>query len=575
MTFSHKLLLITFLVTILNSCTNKFEEINTNPDAITVASPEELFTGSVKKGLDLIGGTMNDQIFNSYASYYGGKGGQFNRYFFTESGLDNFWRQFYVDVLKNNQDIIDNYSTDPGYTNRVYISKIWKSYVYSVLVSTFGAVPYEDASKGLLATKYSSEEFIYTDILNVLKEAGENMDLNGDALLQDPVFNGDNTKWIKFANSLRLKIALRISEGFPTLAQQHGSEAMANENNLLSTNLDNVSLKWGIEEENWSFNYRRYIFITANQDVVPYINLNYLLNLKTYRDPRLVALIEPSLSPITVRDEVFKSGSTTEKISIEYELPYFGRPLGGNAAVDGWDLNGNNNILNGVETRRYSRPKVDVFMAQDMSYNLITYAELNFIKAEAQLKGWGGSKTAEQYYYDGIDASFQQYGVTGENEYKARDGIKWGTSSTGDRHLFGVVNSGISANPLDKITRQRWLASFNQGHDIWCMQKRTRLLPLIDQFAPDAGLGLDYAALPERMVYPPFSESILNNDGFQEAVSNLTQGNSLYSELKMNKTYTPVKWEKMIPEFNQDFATHFYGDSEDDLIAAGVTYIKI
>jgi len=115
---------------------------------------------------------------------------------------------------------------------------------------------------------------------------------------------------------------------------------------------------------------------------------------------------------------VFKSGSITEKIIVEYELPYFGRPLGGNATVDGWDLNGNDNILNGVETRRYSRPKVDVFMAQDMSYNLITYAELNFIKAEAQLKGWGGSKTAEQYYYDGIDASFQQYGVTGENEYK-------------------------------------------------------------------------------------------------------------------------------------------------------------
>ena len=107
------------------------------------------------------------------------------------------------------------------------------------------------------------------------------------------------------------------------------------------------------------------------------------------------------------------------------------------------------------------------------------------------------------------------------------------------------------------------------------MQKRTRLLPLIDQFAPDGALGLDYAPLPERMVYPPFSESILNNDGFQEAVSNLSQGNSLYSELKMNKPYTPTKWETMIPEFNQDFATHFYGDSEDDLIAAGVTYIKI
>ena len=127
MRFLTKLLLFTFLLTILDSCTNKFEEINTNPDAISVASPEELFAGTVKKGLDLIGGTLNDQMFNTYASYYGGKGGQFNRYFYTESGLDNFWRQFYVDVLKNNQDIIDNYSDDPSYTNRVYISKIWKN----------------------------------------------------------------------------------------------------------------------------------------------------------------------------------------------------------------------------------------------------------------------------------------------------------------------------------------------------------------------------------------------------------------------------------------------------------------
>ena len=161
--------------------------------------------------------------------------------------------------------------------------------------------------------------------------------------------------------------------------------------------------------------------------------------------------------------------------------------------VEGWGLNQNDNILNGLANRRFSRPKLDLFMAQDMSYNIITYAEINFIKAEAQHKGWGGSRSAEQYYYEGIDASFQQYGATGVTEYKNRAGIQWGTSSVGDRGLFGVVTSGISNDPLDKITRQRWLASYNQGHDIWCMQKRTRALPLIDQFAPDGATGLDYA----------------------------------------------------------------------------------
>ena len=558
------------------SCTNDFEEINTNEFIFNEASPEALFTGVVKNTLDLVGGTMNDQMFNTYASFYGGKGGQFNRYFYTEQALDQFWKRFYVNILKNNQDIIDSYSSDSNYSNRVTIAKIWKSYVYSILVSTFGPVPYQEALQGKNAAAYNSEELIYTDILAELKSAFENLDISGDTLAQDPIFNGDLTKWKKFANSLRLKIALRISEGFPALAEQHGSDAMANEGSLISSNDENASMKWGLEQENWSFNYSRYVFVEANDDVVPFMNLHFLLNLKTYKDPRLFKLVEPSNDPITITDVVFRSGSTTEQITVEYELPYFGRPLGGNAGVEGWGLNQNDNILNGLANRRFSRPKLDLFMAQDMGYNVITYSEINFIKAEAQLKGWGGSKSAEQYYYDGIEASFQQYGAIGVTEYKNRDGIQWGTTSVGDRGLFGLVTSGISNDPLDKITRQRWLASYNQGHDIWCMQKRTRALPLIDQFAPDGATGLDYAPLPERMVYPPLSEGGLNNAAFQDAILNLG-GNTLYNPLQMNKSedYSPVQWETLVPELNQDFGTNFYGDSEDDLIAEGIDYTII
>jgi hypothetical protein len=565
-----------FMILFSTSCTKDFEEINTNEYIFNEASPSALFTGVVKNTLDLVGGTMNDQLYNTYASFYGGKGGQFNRYFYTEQALDQYWKKFYVNILKNNQDIIDSYSGDSNFSNRVSIAKIWKSYVYSILVSTFGPVPYQEALQGENAAAYDSEEFIYTDILAELKTAFENIDVSGDTLAQDPIFDGDLNKWKKFANSLRLKIALRISEGFEVLARQHGSDAMANEADLIGSNTENVVMKWGVEQENWSFNYSRYIFIEANDDVVPYMNLHFLLNLKTYKDPRLFKLVEPSNDPITLTDVVYRSGSTTEQITVEYELPYFGRPLGGNAGVEGWDLNQNDNILNGLANRRFSRPKLDVFMAQDMGYNVITYAEINFIKAEAKEKGWGGSKSTEQYYYDGIEASFQQYGATGVAEYKNRDGIQWGTSSVGDRGLFGLVTSGISNNALDKITRQRWLASYNQGHDIWCMQKRTRALPLIDQFAPDGATGLDYAPLPERMVYPPLSEGGLNNAAYQDAILNMG-GNTLYNSLQMNKSegYSPIQWEDRDPELNQDFGTHFYGDSEDDLIAQGIDYTII
>ena len=136
---------------------------------------------------------------------------------------------------------------------------------------------------------------------------------------------------------------------------------------------------------------------------------------------------------------------------------------------------------------------------------------------------------------------------------------------------------------MDKIVRQRWLSSFNQGHDMWCLQRRTRLLPIIDHFNPDGATGLQESPIPERMIYPPIIEGATNSVNFQEAVSQLTEslsgfpsGNTLYSSLKINKQYTPIDWTKFgNPMFTSDFLTHFYGDSEDDLIAAGVTYKKI
>ena len=231
---NNNLVIKLFLITILifSSCSSDFEEINTNEYKFNDATPEEVFAGVVKNTLDLVGGVMNDQIFNTYASYYGGKGGQFSRFFYQESTLDVHWRKFYVNILKNNQEIIDNFSDNPDYINRTYIAKIWKSYVFSVMVSTFGPVPYEEALSGASSARYDSEELIYTSILSELEEASNNINPSGDVLSEDPIFNGDLVKWKKFANTLRLKIALRISEGFPSLAQQHGSDAMVNETTL-------------------------------------------------------------------------------------------------------------------------------------------------------------------------------------------------------------------------------------------------------------------------------------------------------------------------------------------------------
>jgi hypothetical protein len=559
-------------ILISSSCTDGFEETNIDPNAFVKASPESVFPGVVFRTLDLIGGDMNANMYMNYASYTGGKGGQFPKFFYTESGVNGYWNRFYVDILKNNQEIIDNYSGNPAFTNRVFIAKIWKSYVYSVMVSTFGGVPYEKALGTDTNVPYNTEEEIYVAVLDMLKQAGDGITTTGDKFQSDPVYAGDNAKWKKFANSLRLKIALRISTGFPALAEKHVREVMINENDMINTNLDNATLKYGVAQENWSFNYRTFVYQTVLPSIYPYANHHFILHLKSFEDPRLKAMIEPANRPLVIRDLLFKVGSTTEKVLVEYAVPYYGKPLGTRSTLPSWDLNAQNSILNNISDDAYSGPKKDLFMNQDASYNVITAAEVNLMKAEAKVKNWGGVKSAETYYYDGIDASFVQYKVTGFATYKERAGVKWGTSSTGLRDHFGITSTAISADPMEKIVRQLWFALYNQGHDAWCLLKRTRGMVLAPHLAPDANAGPNglYAETPERMVYAPL-EIAVNPVAYKNALAVI--GVDLFvTPLKMNKPYTPTKWETVKAEYNQEFVSFWYGTSVSDLIAAGVPY---
>jgi hypothetical protein len=551
------------------SCTDGFEELNQDPNSFNDGPAENVFAGVVRNTLDAMDGDMADQIWWVYGNYYGSKGGQFGHYFWTQSGLDGFWRKFYVNILKNTQEIIDNYGDDPAYKNRVYIAKIWKSYVYSTMVSLWGGVPMSEALGYGTTADYDSEEEIYNAVLNTLKEAAAGIDPAGDKFDKDPVFNGDNTKWIKFANSLRLKIALRISAGFPQMAEMHGSEVMANESGLVSSNLENMFLQWGTEQENWSFNYFRYVFSELGQITYPSVNFHFLLNLRTYNDPRLEAMVEPTTAPFTIVDTLLASGSTTDSVIVSYQVPYLGNTAGGRP-LDAWNLNGNDNPMVGFPTNNFSRPKLDIFYVQDAKFYMITFAEMNFMKAEAKLKGWGGSKSAEEYYYAGIDASFVQYKVSGADAYKEQDGIKWGTESTGLKDLYSIVTSGISADPMDKIVRQRWIASFGQGHDAYCLTKRTRLVPIIANFAPDGSVNADWVELPERMIYPP-SEGGINTEAYNAAGTALGR-DELTSPLQMNKPYTPIDWNALPAQYSQEFASKWFGNSEDDLIANGIPY---
>ena len=369
---------------------------------------------------------------------------------------------------------------------------------------------------------------------------------------------------------------MRISTGFPALAELHTREVMINENDMINTNVDNCTLKYGTAQENWSYNYRTFVFQTVLPEIYPYTNSAFILHLKTFEDPRLQAMIEPANKPLVIRDNLFRSGSTTEKIVIEYAIPYYGKALGNRSVLPSWNMNPQLSILQNVADDSYSGPKKDLFMSQDASFNVVTAAEVNLMKAEAKLKNWGGVKSVETYYNDGIEASFIQYKITsGFAAYKERPGVKFGTTNAGKKDHFGISTSAISADPMEKIVRQLWFALYNQGHDAWCLLKRTRGVALPPHLAPDSNAGLNglYAETPERMIYAPI-EIAVNPVAYKNALAVI--GVDLFiTPLKMNKPYTPTKWESVIAVYNQEFASFWYGFSEDDLKAAGVPYKKI
>ncbi|GJM64065.1 SusD/RagB family nutrient-binding outer membrane lipoprotein [Persicobacter diffluens] len=565
------------LVTVgLFACTSNFDDINKNEFVFDNTTAEYLFPGVVKHTLDLIGGDMNANAFVNYAHYSGGMMGDFPTFFFVSTTTDNWWSRWYVNVLKNIDEIKKIHKDDPTHVNRVAIANVWEAYVYSIMVSTYGHLPYSDALnvpddvKDGIYNTFDSEEKVYTNILSSLDHNIRVMEENigGDKLNNDPMYGGDNTKWIKFAQSLRLKIAMRIVEAFPELAREHIEASLMNEQLLIGDNSENAVLHFGVIEENWSPMYKKAVF-ENNIFQQPRINHHFMLFMKSYNDPRLQAFAKPAEVGFEFVDTLY-SQALGEDVPVKYTLDYVGEPLARQYVLPEWDLNPNLNPLQGMDRDNYAEFN-DEFMKMDMAFPLVTAAQVAFLKAEAVVRGFNATLSAREYYTQGIEFSFSQHNVGGVEAYLLQDGIAWNTDGTGDHHFSGIVNSDISKDPLEKIITQRWIADFNQGHDAWCLQKRTRVMTLSPHLQPHKNLGVFHLDYPDRLVYGS-SERQLNGRAYQEMIA--AQGeDGMLTPLKINKSKENVPdWSAFPASWSWEFAHAFYGSDVEDLEAAGVEY---
>jgi hypothetical protein len=576
------------ILIICNGCTKDFDKTNTNPSQFYSAEPEPIMTGAVKATADRMA-QANDSFLWSQSNLMVSGGAQYT------TGDDNNWSTYYINVLENLEQLKKQYKDNATYSNRVLIADIWQCYVYSTLVGTYGPIPYSKALKGVYGpVEYDDENTVYASLLDRLKSDANGIVLTGDKPVTDIAFGSDLANsllhWKKFANALRLRLALRCQRNLPAASAQAITEIMANEGSLLSSNSDNVTMPYGSGDGNESryfINYIKNNLTNANQGTanVPRMSDELYLYFRSYNDPRMNAYFDPinitlatstssgfNVAPYTVLDTLTRAANDTLTI-VNYRVPYYGIAKS-QKLLPSWGIFGNVYPGQGINTNA-NVPKPS-FFATGAPFVFMNYAEVCFLKSEAVLLGYAGSKTAEQYYYDGINANCAFWGVpaSATTAYQAVNGIKWNTSGKGFNHPTGLVNAGISDN-LTRVWVQEWINFYSDGaFDAWCLLRRTMAVNLWPNTNPNLIYYTNYSDLPDRWQYPNI-EIINNPSGYADGLKKLGGQDRPDVQLQFEKPYTHVNWANAKVFIDKTIYQKYYGTTMEALIASGAAYTVV
>jgi hypothetical protein len=451
-------------------CTGKFEEINTDPRATTSISPDLLFTGALRNG------TLNWDLYqigqNLHADFYcqffanNSPGFQTDRLETNPGWLQTYWNNYYSNFIINTQETIRIAAEDPRAVNKVALARIWRAWLYHRLTDYWGDVPYSEAGQGLLLNtrpKYDTQESIYKDLVKELREAAAQIDPAQPARygVADILYNDNLDRWRRFANSLRLRLALRMSNADPAFAQQE-VRALMTENRFLASNADNAQM----------VTFTTGQFINRNPLAILF-NFNEFRVSKTMVD-LLTDLNDPRLpvyaSPVPNSNPTRFAGMPNGLNAVQLGQPQFAR-------------------------ENFSQPGTPI-RAEGVPIPVLMYDEVCFLQAEAVLKGWG-SGDARALYEAGVRANFQRRGIADAQAtaYLAQTTTQYNGS-------------------LERIITQKWVALFPNGFEGWAELRRTGF----PRLQPWANPGETNGLMPNRVRYPA-SEQGLNKESYDAAVA--------------------------------------------------------
>lgn len=464
-----------FTVWSMSSCTKDFKETNTNPNTVPATRPESLLESaiySMVQANQTRALRLNHELMQVHVTTINSD--EIHRYIIRPSESDYMWNAWYLQIT-NFRDMYNSAKELALVPNQAYyysymgIARVMEAWAFSLITDTYGDVPFTEATRGrtdnIYQPKFDRQQDIYDSLFKNLEEANtlfaRNDTLIPDAAKQrDPLFAGSISKWRKFSNSLYLRLLLRASGRAESSSAQKIQQLISTPATypLMANNDESAVLRFTTTPPFVSaFNtYRDYDFNGDNGLSQFFINtLNY------WEDPRRTKWATTVGSNYEGVPSGYMPGQVPERLSAY--LPAL-----------------------------KNEPRLG---------NILSYPELQFMLAEAALKGYS-TGNAKTLYENGVNNAITFWALAVPAGHLAKPGIAW-------------VDAETDAQKLEKIITQKYFTYFFTDFQSWFEYRRTGY--------PDLPIGpgvQNNGILPTRLVYPTAVQS-LNRANYNEAVSRM------------------------------------------------------
>lgn len=480
---------------LINGCTKNFDVMNTDPSGVT---NKELLPDFNSIGLYFPG--IQQHIFGEEGDYqltqnlnadcYSGY------YMSPDPFRGNINNQSYALVDGWNADIYSMaYGHVMGPVNTIAskgtrtsapdfwgIALILQVQAMSRVTDLYGPIPYSKVGQSS-TTPYDSQQGVYNLFFLQLDTAVSNLEAYIKAnpgatpfAKFDMVYQGNYKEWVKYANSLRLRLAMHLSNIDPATAEAQAQKAINDPGGLMTTNGDNATLSgYGYHNPIWWIG-------TSWTDLAAGASLTSYLN--GYHDPRMPVMLSAATSPASIAGQY---------VGIRAGTPVGAKPM-----------------YNG-----YSLPNFSTIQ-EFSNMILMTAAEVWFLRAEAALRGWT-NESAQTDYETGIQTSMQQWGAAAGNYIHDNTSTQANyvdpqtpDPSVANASMAAMSTVHIAWNPnatkernLERIITQKWIAMWPCGGDeAWTEYRRTgypRLFPVV---VNNSGGTISTALQIRRLAYP-------------------------------------------------------------------------